>query len=251
MSVAAKAIASVTACTFSSGATGAVSEPRFLGIDLAWSRGASGVCALEDGRLLNIAAEEDVLAWADQWRTPNCIVAIDAPTIIRNSMGMRTCEKQVHSRYGRRKAGCYPANLGLPFAGRVLAVSEGFLQRGFRHGAAMPVQAAGAWMLEVFPSAAAAAAFQLPHPVPYKRGRLAQRRLALQQWREMLQSLTSSRLPEIGSTGPQVKGTEDQLDAFFCAWIAQHWWRKGLSASEVFGNEQEGFIVIPHEGVAL
>ncbi|UBF25826.1 DUF429 domain-containing protein [Kovacikia minuta CCNUW1] len=51
---------------------------KFLGIDLGWSSGASGLCCLEwrDGRLelLDLqrqAAIADILTWIDTWVPPH------------------------------------------------------------------------------------------------------------------------------------------------------------------------------------
>ncbi|MGB3262676.1 MAG: DUF429 domain-containing protein, partial [Microcoleus sp.] len=98
---------------------------KFIGIDLGWSSGASGLCCLnwENNQLQliecdRLLATNDILGWLDTQISPTepAIVAVDAPTIIANPTGMRLADKLTHKHFGRYHAGCYPANLSRPFA---------------------------------------------------------------------------------------------------------------------------------------
>ena len=102
---------------------------RFLGVDLGWVNGATGLAALEfrDGALhlvaLELAADhEAVLAWVRaQAGDGPALVAVDAPTIIRNPSGQRPGERLLNSAFRKYGLGCHPANLGRPFAGKTNA----------------------------------------------------------------------------------------------------------------------------------
>ena len=71
---------------------------KFIGVDLGWSSGASGLCCLEWNNdrleikeLTTILEIDRILNWVDR-HVPiydPAIVAIDAPTIINNQTGMR------------------------------------------------------------------------------------------------------------------------------------------------------------------
>ena len=75
---------------------------KFLGIDLGWSSGASGLCYLDwqDGRLalIDLPREDDtadILAWVDTCVAldESGVIAIDAPTLIPNATEMRLCDR--------------------------------------------------------------------------------------------------------------------------------------------------------------
>ena len=75
---------------------------KFIGIDLGWSSGASGLCCLnwENDRLQFIECDRkqsvnDILTWIDTQISPTepAIIAVDAPTIIANLTGMREADK--------------------------------------------------------------------------------------------------------------------------------------------------------------
>ncbi|MEO8891592.1 MAG: DUF429 domain-containing protein, partial [Coleofasciculaceae cyanobacterium] len=63
---------------------------KFIGIDLGWSSGASGLCCLEWSNqslhLLDLnhqLATTSILSWLDNWVSPTqpAIIAVDAPTL--------------------------------------------------------------------------------------------------------------------------------------------------------------------------
>ena len=49
-----------------------------------------------------------------------CWIGLDAPVLIRNPSGTREADSVAHELFSREHAGCYPVNLGLPFAAGVL-----------------------------------------------------------------------------------------------------------------------------------
>ncbi|MGB3615195.1 MAG: DUF429 domain-containing protein [Elainellaceae cyanobacterium] len=242
-----------------------MTQRRFLGIDLGWTSGESGLCCLEwvnePANCLKLVdltrrlAIADILAWVDeQANGGDAVVAIDAPTIIPNDTGMRLAEKLAHRHFGRYHAGCYPANRGRPFAERTAGLGTTLEQRDYRHApTATAPQPSGRYQLEVFPHAAMIHLFQLPRILKYKKGRLSDRREQLTRLRQLIlthlpqlsPALAAPLLPPIPTTGRELKAVEDQLDSLICAYIAAHWWCWGAEKNLTLGDVSSGYIVVP------
>jgi predicted RNase H-like nuclease len=183
------------------------------------------------------------------------LIGVDAPLVIRNQEGMREADKLMHRHFGRFHAGAYPANLGLPHARRPLELSRMLEELGFQHGAAMQARASGRWQIEIHPHAAIVQLFDLPRIIRYKRGSVAERRAELTRYRELLCSQlpqlmpacdVNGHLPEIAGKGRALKDCEDRIDAVISAYIAAHWWYWGSERNTVFGDADDGYIIVPH-----
>ncbi len=254
---------------------------KFIGVDLGWSSGASGLCCLEwrSGKLAlldlqRVMAIADILAWIDGWIAPDQpgMVAVDAPTLIPNATGMRLCDRLAHKHFGKYHAGCYPANLGSTFAQRTLAFGLSLEERGFHHAPTIQPQQPGRFQIEAFPHPAIVHLFNLPRILKYKKGTLAERRPELARLRHYIHeslplhdppldvSLSAIRetfaklsaglpagiaIPEIPLKGAELKAVEDQLDSLICAYIAAHWWHWGTERNLVLGNRDQGYIIVP------
>ena len=238
---------------------------RFLGIDLGWQSGPSGVCCLSwQGNVLRLldlnrfADANDVLAWVDRRAGPctTAVVAVDAPTLIPNQTGMRRADRLAHQHFGRYDAGCYPANRSRPFAEKLIAFGLALEDRGFCHMPDAPAQSEGKYQLEVFPHPVTVHLFNLQRILKYKKGTLAQRRPELHKLREYQLTrlptlepplvLTPADLPDIPHRGAAMKAVEDQLDSLTCAYAAAHWWYWGPERNWVLGSVAEGYIVGPN-----
>ena len=237
---------------------------RFLGVDLGWQSGPTGLCCLhlEASELRLVALDRlqtvaEILAWVEQWAAPaaNAVVAVDAPTLIPNASGMRLPDRLAHRYFGRYDAGCYPANQGRPFAEKLIAFGLALESLGFAHAPHSLAQPQGRFQLEVFPHPATVHLFGLTRILKYKKGTLAQRRPELEKLRryqlsvlptlEPALTLKESDLPKIPTTGKAMKAVEDQLDSLTCAYAAAHWWHWGLERNWVLGDVAEGYIVVP------
>lgn len=239
---------------------------KFLGIDLGWRSGASGLCCLEliggQLQLLDLDRKEsivDILTWIDTCVQPEepAIIAVDAPTLIPNATGMRLPDKLTHKYFGKYHAGCYPANLSLPFAQRTVDFGLALEARGFNHAPEIIPQALGRYQIEVFPHPAIVHLFQLERILKYKKGKLAERYLELLKLRQHIVDVLSTLEPtlilpeaEIVShhaplTGAALKAVEDQLDSLICAYVAAHWWYWSLERNWVLGDRTSGYIVVP------
>ncbi|MBD1806228.1 DUF429 domain-containing protein [Microcoleus sp. FACHB-SPT15] len=237
---------------------------KFLGIDLGWSSGASGLCCLawSNGslHLLDLSLKQpitDIHKWVDQWAssTEPAMIAVDAPTLIPNLTGMRLPDKLTHQHFRHYHAGCYPANLGRPFAQRIVEFGLSLEARGFTHAPVIDPKELGRFQIEVFPHPAIVHLFGLNRILKYKKGTLAERRLELIKLRQYILdilpsleptlNLCASSLPEIPTTGTAIKAVEDQLDSLICGYVAAHWWYWGIERNWVLGDATTGYIVVP------
>lgn len=237
---------------------------RFLGVDLGWQSGPTGLCCLhlEENTLRLVALDRlqtvgEILAWIAQWAdgSTSAVVAVDAPTLIPNETGMRLPDRLAHKYFGRYDAGCYPANQGRPFAEKLIAFGLALESLGFQHRPHSDAKPQGQFQLEVFPHPATVHLFGLSKILKYKKGTLAQRRPELEKLRqyqldvlptlEPALTLRAGDLPEIPLTGAAMKAVEDQLDSLTCAYAAAHWWYWGVEQNWVLGNVSEGYIVVP------
>ena len=103
---------------------------RYLGVDLAWGEGTSArlaketgvVCIDDEGSVLDAGWTRGIDAttdWILQWARAGDMVAIDAPLVVTNAIGMRECERQVGVRYGRWRVAANSTNLSRPWLGGV------------------------------------------------------------------------------------------------------------------------------------
>ena len=235
---------------------------KFLGIDLGWSSGASGLCCLgwQDDKLelLDLQCQgsiAEILAWVETWIAPaeSGVIAVDAPTLIPNATGMRLCDRLTHQHFGRYHAGSYPANLGLAFADRTVEFGLSLEARGFAHAPEIQPRQPGRHQIEVFPHPATIHLFGLTRILKYKKGKLAERRSQLDRLRQYIlevlptlePKLAPLALPELPLKGIALKAAEDQLDSLLCAYVAAHWWYWGLERNWVLGDRATGYIVVP------
>ncbi|MGB3200711.1 MAG: DUF429 domain-containing protein [Nodosilinea sp.] len=237
---------------------------RFLGVDLGWQSGPTGLCCLQMANnglrlvaLDHLQSTADILTWVSHWAegTASAVVAVDAPTLIPNETGMRLPDRLAHKYFGRYDAGCYPANRGRPFAKKLIDFGLALESLGFQHQPYSAPRPQGRFQLEVFPHPATVHLFGLSKILKYKKGTLAQRRPELKKLRqyqlavlptlEPALNLEDSDLPEIPLTGAAMKAVEDQLDALTCAYTAAHWWTWGTELNWVLGDRAEGYIVVP------
>ncbi len=134
----------------------------FIGVDLGWYGKPSGLAsiALEGSalHLRNIARLESVDEILDWIQTEagngSAVAAVDAPLVIRNQTSIRPAERELNSDFRRFDAGCHAANLGRPFAQKVISFSRLLEAAGFGHGASMTPRQEGRFQIEVHPHAA-------------------------------------------------------------------------------------------------
>jgi predicted RNase H-like nuclease len=237
----------------------------FLGVDLGWYGKPSGLASIGIGReglylrsMTRLENPDEILHWIQtEAGDGSAVVAVDAPLVIRNRTGIRDAERAMNREFRRFHAGCHAANLGRPFAQKVLAFSRRLTDLGFGHGAEMKAREKGRFQIEVHPHAATVNLFNLSRIVKYKRGRRADRAKELRRLRRLMLSrlpllrpALSLRLPGIPKAG-NLKPVEDQIDAVLCAYIAAHWWFWGTRRNHVYGCGETGYIVVPARTMTL
>ena len=233
------------------------------GIDLAWQSekngtgvaigsfesGALNVIRVESG-ITSISAISSLLGQFSDLQG----IAIDAPLIINNAFGQRHCEKLIGREYGARKASCHTSNLKLYPEAASVSLSKGLLEQGFRH-----LGSGGKWQIECYPHPALIEIFDLDERLPYKKGRVSEKRDGQAELGRLLASLSSSPVLPLKTAGHiserlsqsyiealagiALKHNEDLLDALVCLYVA------GLYAvghrDEVFGSVDDGYIYVP------
>ena len=245
---------------------------KFIGIDLGWVSGASGLCCLvwQDNKLeiLELTTKQEIeaiLTWIDSWVSPQepAIVAVDAPTIISNQRGMRLADKLTHKYFGRYHAGCYPANLNRPFADRTVGMGASLTAKKFIHAPTIEARKLGRYQIEVFPHPATINLFNLEKILKYKKGKLAERKAELTKLRDYIRDVLPKLEPSLNlncssenqkaatltisdrSSGKELKTIEDKLDSLICAYVAAHWWYWGTAKNLVLGDVNTGYIIVP------
>jgi len=232
----------------------------YVGVDLAWGqRSPTGVAAIDAaGRLCHVGVardDDDVLAQLRPYVADDCVVAVDAPLVVRNPSGNRPCESALNRDFRRFDAGAHPANTGLAW------FADG--GRGSRLCAQLdldldPRSDARRKALEVYPHAASVVLFDLPKTLKYKQkqGRditqLKSELLRLMGFIEGLDVIVTSSSGwaalrtgvESATSKAQLRRAEDPIDAVLCAYIARYAAQRPSDVT-VYGDADTGCIVTP------
>jgi predicted RNase H-like nuclease len=242
---------------------------RFVGVDLAWGLNAwTGLAVLDaEGDLVlmeRVRTDDEIVERLGPHLGGPAVVAVDAPLVVTNLTGRRSCEAQVSTVFGRFHAGAHSSNLSLPSfrggprGGRVAALLGLDVDPDFPPR--QPVRRA----IEVYPHPATVTLFGLDRVVPYKArpGRTAQqRRAALATLMQHVTTLasatpalrvdacaawrTAERDVAAARTSADLNRWEDAVDAVLCAYVGLHRWWHGDAQSAVLGDLATGYIVVP------
>jgi predicted RNase H-like nuclease len=211
-------------------------------------------------RELSLAGDLAAIEAVVQSQHSPLTIAIDAPTIVPNTVGMRPMERELQRRFGAASAGPYPANrtlLGRVNGGRPRGeeLVEFLRDRlGVREVGVPPARHRGTYVMEVFPAPAIVMLFGLSSSLRYKKK--PQRtwgtcRAELNRYIDLLRSLRSPTLVFPKSIavaeerGKAFKALEDRVDAILCAYLAGLGWLFGHERLEMVGSLNEGYIVLP------
>jgi predicted RNase H-like nuclease len=236
-----------------------------VGIDLAWGpHGRTGLAAVTvDGTLTamdTVATDAEIEQWLSAHTSGACIVAFDAPLVVRNASGMRDCERQVSRRFGSRQASCYPSNR----ANRNFADGGRAWNLATRLDLDTALKPAGdRRAIEVYPHAAIVSLFNLPTVLRYKKGRgrtVADRQSELLALLDHVESLSDATPPlrvaasaqwrssrgvvEDATRPMHLNAIEDAVDAVVCSYVALLMLGDPARV-ESFGTEEDGAIMVP------
>jgi len=248
---------------------------KLIGVDLAWKpdKHPTAVATWQPSSsgghaelAMAIEGEIALREWIDQRCTANCMLAVDAPLIIRNTSGQRRAEAELNAEFRKHGAGAHPNNLSLyPHAASV-RLAEHWRASGFDWYPKPSAEAApdglaeGRWLAEVYPHPAQIGLFGREKIIRYKRGSAEVRRAQLAIYQAELAAALRTALPAFLASaeiqalfsadarsckGRALKAHEDALDACFCVLIAARLAAPGAKPPRYFGNEQDGFIVVP------
>ncbi len=239
---------------------------HFVGVDLAWGENKpTGLAVLDDaGALLHVSTvqtDDEIAAALGPYVDGPCLVAIDAPLIVKNPTGNRPAEAALNLDFAAFEAGAHPANTSKPeFAGT---------PRGARLSAHLgldlnPRSRRARRAIEVYPHPATVALFRLGRTLKYKNkpGRtLATVRTELLTLIRLIESLDGAdpalAVHQPGSGwGPlvtavetagrksELRVVEDQVDAVVCAYVALFATRRP-AVTTTYGDGDTGYIVTP------
>jgi predicted RNase H-like nuclease len=234
---------------------------HFVGLDLAWGeKNSTGVAVIDsDGRLLHIGTAQDdasIEAAVLPYASNDCLVAIDAPLIVKNLTGHRPCEKALNHDFHRFDAGAHPANTGKP---------EFTDPRGARIATALtldmdPLSSSPRRAVEVYPHPATVVLFGLEKVLKYKRGPFEVRQRELLQLMTLIEGLDKAsprlrvnhnvswvelRRRVAAATRPvQLDRDEDPVDAVLCAYVALYWYHRPEDVT-IYGDFATGYIITP------
>ncbi len=234
---------------------------HFVGLDLAWGeRNQTGVAVVDsDGRLLHIGTagdDESIAAAIAPYTRDECVVAIDAPLIVKTENSARPCELALNRDFARFEAGARPAFRGRPEfnppRGEVLAARLGLDLD--------PASHAKRRAIEVFPHPASVVLFNLPKTLKYKRGRFDVRKRALLELMTHVEALDDAtprlrvnrsvtwvelrKRIEAATKPGQLDRDEDPVDAVLCAYIALYRYHRPDDVT-TYGDYESGYIVTP------
>ncbi len=238
---------------------------HFVCVDIAWGeKRPSGVAVLDaDGRLVHVSAQgddEQIVAELAPYVDGDCLVAIDAPLVVRNPTGNRGCEAALNRDFAKFDAGAHPTNTGKP------EFAEG--SRGARLAGLMgldlnPASGRRRRAIEVYPHPATVALFRLGRSLKYKHkpGRpLADLQAELLKLVGLIEGLEDAELPmrvrhleewrglvaqaESAERKSDLRRVEDQVDAVVCAYVAMFAERRP-ELTTTYGDFETGYIVTP------
>ena len=234
---------------------------HFVGLDLAWGeKNNTGVAVVDaQGRLLHVGAahdDESIETAVEQYVSDDCLVAIDAPLIVRNPAGARPCETALNRDFHRFEAGAHPANTENPAFRN---------PRGARIATALtldmdPASSSQRRAIEVYPHPASVVLFELDKTLKYKKGSFETRRSELLRLMTLMEGLDKAtprlrvnhnvswvelrKRVEAATRPVQLDRDEDPVDAVLCAYVALFWYHRPEDVT-VYGDFATGYIVTP------
>ena len=238
-------------------------DAHYVGIDLAWGeKRPTGLAVLDaDGRLRHVSSvvtDDEIVDALAPYTAGPCLVAVDAPLVVKNPTGSRPAEQELSRDFRRFEAGAHPSNTGkpefrdTPRGARVVKLLG--LDMDPRSGRARRA-------VEVYPHPATVALFGLERTLKYKDkpGRTtASLQAALLALMTHLEALAVADPPlllgdewaalrtrvERATRKSELRVVEDQVDAVVCAYVAAYADRHP-DRMRLYGDLEQGYILTP------
>lgn len=236
-----------------------VAGGTFLGVDLGWTTGGTGLAVVDaSGALVasaRVMSDDEIVAWIAGHAPGVTVAAVDGPLIVTNDVGQRDAERLIGVAFGAFGASAHTTNRarygGADPRGKVLADRLGWRT----DPDSGPGTAASPLCLEVYPHPALIGLFGLDYRLLYKKGTRAQRMAGMAALVGHIASVPELRVHEyprwaeivahVATPGPGVLDrVEDELDAVVCAHLAWLWHHRP-GTLEVYGDGANGYIVAP------
>lgn len=240
---------------------------KIIGIDLAW-QSEKNTTALAVGTLtdrsfhINNIYESlaSLKAIKDTIKNEEKVqgLSIDAPLIINNATRQRPCERELSQEYGSRYASCHASNTTLYPNAASTILSNYLLEANFNH---LGNPKDEYWQIECYPHPALIEIFNLPERLPYKKGKVAERKQGQINLANHLKSLKNSNTLKLtiddtsargldenhirSIAGVSLKRNEDALDSIICAYIGALY--AVMVSHKTFGNIDGGYIYVPKQ----
>lgn len=232
-----------------------------IGVDLAWGeRKPDGVCFIEarrrSARMAGFAYPQgdDALIGAltrMSERNQSVFITVDAPIVCPNRTGTRPVDRLTHTMFHREHAACHPANLTK--CPRPVRIRRKLEALGFRTG--WEIGHGKRTVAEVYPHPAIVRLFRLPRIIKYKKGKVTERKREFRRYqrlivRSLLHDFSTLALDEqtrVLLSASWSKPAEDKTDALLCALIGLWHWQYAGKRSQVIGDVETGFILLPED----
>lgn len=234
-------------------------DATFLGIDLGWSSGWTGLAVTDEAGALTastrVRTDDEIVSWIGAHAPGVVVAAVDGPLIVTNDVGQRDAERLIGVAFGAFGASAHVTNRrkfgGADPRGKVLADRLGWRT----DPGSGPGTPGSPLCLEVYPHPALIGLFGLDYRLLYKKGTRAQRMAGMAALVGYIASVPELRVHEyprwaelvahVADPGPGVLDrVEDELDAIVCAHLAWLWHRRP-GTLEVYGDGASGYIVAP------
>ena len=233
----------------------------FVGLDLAWGEHKpTGIAVVDqDGRLVHVGVAHDdasIRTALQPYVQGDCLVAIDAPLIVKNATGRRRAEIDLGAHFQRFDAGAHSANTGNPLFKE---------PRGARIANVLnldmnPASLSRRRAIEVYPHPATIVLFRRGRILKYKKGEPEDRRRELLHLMSLIEGLDQHTPPlrvtdnagwiqlrnavDTATRPFQLDRAEDPIDAVVCAYVAMFTqYRPGDVTT--YGDFETGYIVTP------
>lgn len=233
-------------------------RPLFVGIDLGWTSGASGLAVVDEaGRFTESArvhTDDEIAAWIAAQPGRVVVAAVDAPLIVPNETGQRVPERLIGQAFGGFGASAHTTNQK-KFDGEEPRAMRLAKHLGWRVDPHAPTYGDAGVCIEVYPHPAMVGLFQLGYRLDYKKGNDQRRSPGFALLVKHLESIPELELVA-NRSWEQLKKTlaapapgdlnrvEDELDAILCAHLAWLWTHR-RERLHVYGSVEDGYIVAP------
>jgi predicted RNase H-like nuclease len=231
---------------------------RILGIDLAWGDRRPDGISVWEARSRNAAkilhtglvhGDTELLDAIARWAGAGpVLITIDGPIVCPNATGSRPVDRLTHQLFGQFHAGAHPSNSTRCV--RPPRIASMLRDRGFAIG--HDTAAHSRLVAEVYPHPAMVRLFGLERVVKYKRGRVAEKRAEFRRYQDLFRRCLAQDFPEVDASAampllgePWTKDIEDKTDALFCALIGWNHLRHRGRQSDIIGELDSGFILLP------